>query len=132
MRGLSCCASRAPLPLVRLIPQINAQATLHTFSDEEEKAIAEGRRRGMQALLDSPQLSPAAALRWRAGDLLFLCVEAAVPLSADLPRSQHNAHLQGKSMRPQLRRLLQSGTVSVRVVRAEDLGASSLFGRPSM
>lgn len=35
-------------------------------------------------------------------------------------------------MNPHLRRLLQSGTVSVKVVRAEDLGASSLFGRPSM
>jgi len=35
-------------------------------------------------------------------------------------------------MNPSLRRLLQSGMVSVRVARADGLSLSSLFGRPSV
>lgn len=40
--------------------------------------------------------------------------------------------LQGQQLNPHLRRLVQSGMLSVRVERAEGLDASSLFGRPSM
>ncbi|PRW58761.1 DNA polymerase kappa [Chlorella sorokiniana] len=39
---------------------------------------------------------------------------------------------EGRGMSPSLRRLLQSGMVSVRVARADGLSLSSLFGRPSV
>lgn len=42
------------------------------------------------------------------------------------------AKMQGQRINPHLRNLLQSGMLAVRVARADDLHASSLFGRPSM
>ncbi|EFN57550.1 hypothetical protein CHLNCDRAFT_143184 [Chlorella variabilis] len=39
---------------------------------------------------------------------------------------------QGRQINPHLRRLLMSGTLSVKVVRAEGLSVSSIFGRPSV
>jgi hypothetical protein len=39
---------------------------------------------------------------------------------------------QGRQMTPQLQRLLRSGTLCVKVERADDLPVSSLIGRPSV
>ena len=57
------------------------------------------------------------------------CTTTNVATASQLPRT---CLPQGRSMSPSLRRLLQSGMVSVHVARADGLSLSSLFGRPSV
>lgn len=141
-------------PTSRRFPLL--QATYYTFTDAEEKLIVRGQRQGMTAVLDSPEASgksmvhsPSCASSAGRGCLSRLTVHcwhealpelppglvphtSASPVDGRTVWATHPSLLQGRSMNPSLRRLLQSGMVSVRVARADGLPLSSLFGRPSV
>lgn len=100
--------------------------------------MVEGHRRpgGMAEMLGTPEASglrkervqscpaPARALAWTPHP----CSAAKrSPVTPSLPATP-----QGQRLSPHLRRLLVSGLLSVKVVRADDLGVSGLLGRPTV
>jgi hypothetical protein len=114
--------------------RLPTQATYLTFSQPEQQAIADAKRRGagMRAVVDSPLVG-----RWGGelgrGPACGHKRSAGVEPLALVPYVPPPTPTQGQRMHPELRKLLLSGSVALRVPRASDLPLGfSLFGRSSV
>jgi hypothetical protein len=151
MRGWDCslgCLRPVMLQVCRFLdalPVLSSrlpQATYIAFSDAEEKLIKEAQRTGLRRMLESPEVGLDRCSFPQ--DALACCRTAAQYHSVLVAWHQYSVETkcrsyvacwcapQGRQINPHLRNLLQSGTLQVRVPRAEALPVSSILGRPSV